>query len=555
MANSMDTILVKYGTEGIDVEYDRSEHPEVKTVTLPEFLALPPEQLSENERKIQKATREVYDINGKEPPIYKGFPTLDPKKPLIINCTGKIYRYALAEYNFMENEIYFIQKEGNLTSSLAHELKHAEQHAQLEIQQIFNGDDNYKKRQLTLLNEAEASLAEILVHPEFKDKYSNPLMKMKFLKQYIRLMYRDPNLKKAYILDSEVRYPFLTTDTGLTKIPEHYGLPDDFLKFLNSIHKNAISSTGKFMQYWINRQSDQFANISREKRALILSNIFADRFTDKNDPSTVRWLRSLLEFTDTDGQPYFDKKAKIKAISNAIRSRDAKFEKVIEIFQDKNGNLPITAEDLTKNLDYDGYYYGNELLDIPYSTDSHIKFFWERFPTLLKLKGADGKPLVTPKEVIKKLSVWCKKLKPECIPLLFSIIADKDMQLPFSRHDFDIEHSEGGYNGENILLCSLADRIATEETTAEKVLAQIHVITALKDKEGKPIISPENVKISPRDDDFSIIIKECAQSSMKQQSNIKQQLKKRMQTRPKKIKRTSRKSSNHSRSKKEIPSL
>lgn len=81
MANSMDTILVKYGTKGIDVEYDHSDHPEVKTVTLPEFLKIPPDQLSEDERKIQDAASKIYELNGKEPPLYKNLVNQNPNPP------------------------------------------------------------------------------------------------------------------------------------------------------------------------------------------------------------------------------------------------------------------------------------------------------------------------------------------------------------------------------------------------------------------------------------------------------------------------------------------
>ena len=248
MANSMDTILVKCGNN--------------RTISILEFLypdehpVNPPLNLTEVEKKIQEATRLVYELNGKEPPLYKRFNNHDPQKPLTINCHSKISSGLEAYYDDSENEIGFVNRNGNIVVSLAHELKHAEQHADLELQQIFDGEDNKAKGYVLLIDEAEAfwagskagietgqdeskddyydKLYRQLLH-QYTDEKGNPnfpKIKEKMMTSFIEVVSR----RLVYYFNQvEWQFPKNFSDKGLESVPAHYGLPKDFLKVMEGI--------------------------------------------------------------------------------------------------------------------------------------------------------------------------------------------------------------------------------------------------------------------------------------------------------------------------------
>ena len=75
-SNSMDGILVSYGVSftkeerryiryGSDKKKSEELKKKIKTCTVPEFLAIDPQNLTDDEQKIQEALRKVYEINGK----------------------------------------------------------------------------------------------------------------------------------------------------------------------------------------------------------------------------------------------------------------------------------------------------------------------------------------------------------------------------------------------------------------------------------------------------------------------------------------------------------
>ena len=150
MANSMDTILVKYSGSK-------------EAILIQEFLAKNPKELTEDEQKIQEATQIIYDLNSKEPPLYKGFPTLDPEKPLIINCAGTEHSSGAASFFPEKNEIGFVDKKADIVVTLSHELRHAEQYAQLEHRQIMQGNDNLAKQWIFFMDEWDAFLTSAIV--------------------------------------------------------------------------------------------------------------------------------------------------------------------------------------------------------------------------------------------------------------------------------------------------------------------------------------------------------------------------------------------------------
>lgn len=251
MANTMDTILVKCGNN--------------RTISILQFLypdkhpLNPPLKLTDVEKKIQEATCLVYKLNGKEPPLYKRFNNRDLQKPLTINCHSKISSGLEAYYDDTENEISFVNSNGNLVESLAHELKHAEQHADPELQQIFDGEDNKAKGNVLLIDEAEAVWAGTKAGIETGQDESEDYYYDKLYRQLLR-EYTDekgnpdfPKIKEKmmtsfiedvskrrmglgyYLGQVEAQYPENFCDKGLESVPAHYGLTEDFLKIVKGI--------------------------------------------------------------------------------------------------------------------------------------------------------------------------------------------------------------------------------------------------------------------------------------------------------------------------------
>ncbi len=150
MANSMDVIQISYGAQ-IDA-FDRmlssrkkeleEKEKRIKTVSIAQFLGkaepkVPLEELSEREKKLQDALLFLYEQNDKDPPLFRSFPKC--QKRLLIDATSfKTFSDAAAYFIPKDNKIQFRAANNplSLVSSLAHELKHAEQHSE-ELEKIF----------------------------------------------------------------------------------------------------------------------------------------------------------------------------------------------------------------------------------------------------------------------------------------------------------------------------------------------------------------------------------------------------------------------------------
>ena len=519
MSNTMDTILVKYGVTGIDSVYDHSEHPEIKTVTLPEFLHLKPEELSEDERKIQEAARLIYDLNGKDPPIYKGFPTLDPQQPLVINCTGMYHVSAKAVFMDEKNEIGFINKKGDLVESFVHELKHAEQHAQLEIAKILKGNDNEAKKYIFYMDEAESIYTATMVcaetghyDPEEPDDPMCPIktyqriakectdenghkdmqkIKQRIMAGSIRMLSSD--FMPVYPLQAEMLYPTLDRDKGLEKIPEHYGLPPDFLEALHKIPREARFNSGKIMACIANHREEQIPSlgIKKEERGYVLQNFFRDVYSNENSDK-IR--HTLLDLKDADGSPYFDAQAMGQVIIDAISGGKKRFDAIAPYFTDEQNRFPFTEKDVTR----DGY--NGILRELFIISSERIPTLVETLPIILSLKGKDGKALVSQESAAAEICRFCSRVKdPKDIIAIFDSIKDENGNLPFSREAFDIhdskfEHRDGG----NLLLSELS---GWDEEDKERFRSLLPFLISLKDKEGHPIINQKNIECFsfPRD--------------------------------------------------------
>jgi len=66
--NTMDVIFVDYVLPG------KPEGTTPQRVTLKEFLALPPDQLTEQNQKVQKVMGRLYQLNDRKPPLFNSFP-------------------------------------------------------------------------------------------------------------------------------------------------------------------------------------------------------------------------------------------------------------------------------------------------------------------------------------------------------------------------------------------------------------------------------------------------------------------------------------------------
>ena len=153
--NTMDVIFVDYLLPG-EQEETTPHH-----VTIKEFLALPQDQLTEQNQKVQKVLGQLYQLNDREPPLYHSFPKREAG-PLVIDCTP-CPQFFTASYNQDGNFIVIEESaleltELSLLGVFAHELKHAEQFSE-ETYKIYKNtekDDGLAYHQLEYLAEAQA---------------------------------------------------------------------------------------------------------------------------------------------------------------------------------------------------------------------------------------------------------------------------------------------------------------------------------------------------------------------------------------------------------------
>ena len=397
MANSMDSILVKCENN--------------RTISILEFLypdkypINPPLELAETEKKIQEATRLVYELNGKEPPLYKRFNNRDPKKPLTINCHSKISSGLEAYYCDSENEIGFVNSNGNLVESLAHELKHAEQHADPELQKISDGEDNKAKGNILLIDEAEAvwagsmvgietgqdeskdyyydKLYRQLVH-EYTDEKGNPdfpKIKEKMMTSFIEEVSRF-NILGYYFNQLEFQYPENFCDKGLESVPAHYGVSKDFLKVMKgiSIH-SCVEHRIKIMQ----KLPDEMAKLKEsgvegEKQFIKkLTGWMLDMKTPKN----------------------------LQALFDAMKDEKGNLPFSREVFEDQNKcNLLLKTVD--DNFNYT-VWFKSEYERLLKTHDANLmgtlahcvnsEYCHGAIPILMALKDKDGKPIISQENI------------------------------------------------------------------------------------------------------------------------------------------------------------
>ena len=190
MANSMDKIVVKYGVSVVDGEDFKEREKKLrraKTVSITDFFKVSPDELTETERKVQNALKLIYELNEKDPPLFQKFPDFrSDERPLTINLTSaeKDQENVWAAFIPVDNSIIFqrAQDPVSLISTLAHELKHAEQCDEEVYKKVFGWQDSYELQQLNFYKKRRHThLAGVSVM-KFTEKLRT--RKQSFIKKY-----------------------------------------------------------------------------------------------------------------------------------------------------------------------------------------------------------------------------------------------------------------------------------------------------------------------------------------------------------------------------------
>lgn len=419
-----------------------------------------------------------------------------------------------------------------MLGSFAHELQHADQHAKLEIQNIIHGDDNEAKREIFLMNEAEAfftaarTCVEIFhkaksvymdaqeTYLKLRQKHTLPdgkpdisTIKQKMMTHFMHRL--SDKRMMVYPLQMEMIYPLRPKDIGLQHIPEYYGLTDDFRETLKKLPREPQFDEGKIRHLFANHKEDQVLPTIKEIlskkpdnasyiKNRILRNFLDDFYVDKNEDKKM--LDTLIHLKDENGKDIFDKKTLVEVLTESINKGKAGFMADLKIIQGENKNLPFTSEDFIDE------YRANTLLRelSPYLKRGQTKMK-EIFPVLLKLKGSDGKPIVKTEDAIKSLVSWYNSMEnPKDVQALFDEIKDEKGNLPFSRKAFATKERQ------NLLLEELRSSFLSKGNPVEK----LPILMALKDKDGKPIISQENIDNFPESSPLSEAVKSYKRTSI-----------------------------------------
>ncbi|MBR6412349.1 MAG: hypothetical protein IKS41_04225 [Alphaproteobacteria bacterium] len=595
--NSMDNILVNYGVSftneerrtlryGSNPQKREELKSKIKTCTISEFIYPerypnnPPLNLTETEKKIQEALRKVYEINGKESPLYKEFPTYrSDTNPLSIDITtvGLVDDCA-ASYSPLDNIIEFVEIDNpiSLVGSIAHELKHAENHTEEihKLREDLSDNNNYGLHQLRFLDEATAyacgervayiagDLSDDNAYRWWHDTYAKK--GWVWNEEEVRNSMIRGNL--AWLYDSSYKdkydsgYPIGENDVGLDHIPEVFHISDeDTIQKLKETPRIARTSQNKLKQFIKNNQHQEavaliFDILSKsekidfdinylvehcptEKVEKISNLLFAPPVKDQKIYFDINYLVEHCP-TEKVGRIFdllFDALSKGKKIEFDMNDlmKHCPTEKVGRIFdlREPDGNPLLDKEELLYRF---AKYMNGEppkemgknfqallnCTDIT-SKDGHnedlLRFaghlalkdaneLTSRLPIIVSLKGKDGKPLVSEKQLVENLCDWhcchaaCKSAS--VAKDLFQCVSDENGNLPVDRKLFDVQNpiDKEQKPGSNLLF----DRRFNEyylhsEEKKKEAFDRVFLYMSLKDKNGNPIISPENIQAIPKE--------------------------------------------------------
>ncbi len=281
MANALDVLRVEY----------KQKNGEEKNVSYLDFLALNPNELSRQERQMQKVLAKLHRLNNGPSPLFKKFTTT----PLVIRPTSLLAGNVNAYFDL--NNIYFDETayDFELFSTVVHELKHAEDWSK-EMSHLARTDhskDGLSFHQSKILSETRARACELsalmldcldrkvdfevfqkelkrddiyefvqIMMPEIKKRYETALntgapldaQEMQHLATIaIFPQFVESELyQKGYAPTYNVDHKIQPDDRGLQKIPSSWRIPSQYEKLLFQAMKASFEN-GKPIKFGANK--------------------------------------------------------------------------------------------------------------------------------------------------------------------------------------------------------------------------------------------------------------------------------------------------------------
>ncbi len=281
MANALDVIRVEY----------KQKNGKTKNVSYLDFLALNPNELSRQERQMQKVLAKLHRLNNGPSPLFQKFTTT----PLVIHPTTSLAGNMNAYFDL--NNIYFDETayDFELFSTVTHELKHAEDWSK-EMSHLARTDhskDGLSFHQSKILSETRARACELsalmldcldrkvdfetfqkelkrddiyefvqIMMPEIERQYEKALntgealdaQKMQHLATIaIFPQFVESNLyQQGYAPMYDKDYKIQPSDSGLQKIPSSWGIPSQYKELLFQSMKASFPN-GKAIKFGANK--------------------------------------------------------------------------------------------------------------------------------------------------------------------------------------------------------------------------------------------------------------------------------------------------------------
>jgi len=317
-ANTMDDIWIEFVLPG---------RKDIRLISIKDFLKLKSEQLTEQNQKIQKVLGRLYLLNAKKPHLFHSFPKRKAG-PLTINCVHAAYQNLYAYYDPNENKIALADNslaatELYLLSTLAHELKHAEQTSEehYSLQKRMQEKDGLGYHQLRYLNEAQAYafgsyvlyLSQLNAYPKglvwLHDLSAFPILEKhskgqhiddfrdveyEMMKEVLPLLYQTEDCRADY---DDIR-PISEEDIGLTEaeIPAsfHFKHPKEALLLLEDMPREAMTSADK-LRFAIVRGASQALQRHAMKFLMIDESVSPDEFLDIIETEFTRSPENVSE--------------------------------------------------------------------------------------------------------------------------------------------------------------------------------------------------------------------------------------------------------------------
>lgn len=362
----MDQIQVRYGDEG-------------KVCSIQDFMKL--QNLSGITLKIQQASKKLYELNKRNPPLFH-FPDFPPDKPLLIDCTTATTDECSAHYVFNKHVIEFVKTlhdnphldNKSFTVILAHELTHAEQDRdEINNKRLVNG---LRYHQITLLMEAQAFAKgkEVDYILSGKGDYFSDSQRLKTVESEIKWLLTDRTYREIWASFLPIR----NTDTMIDSIPKELHLPNNLLSSISHFPHIALrpelrdisdirNHPGEIYDYFTTECNKE--KQSKSARALLDKLIFNNQVSPETLKQDFEMIHLLINLSDR-----FDKPVLSQHILSALFIDKEAFQgidesplfKLAQTVRDNSGNkiFPDNFAQKVKNLSLSQFsYYVNHYLD------------------------------------------------------------------------------------------------------------------------------------------------------------------------------------------------